>query len=152
LSGCCKRAQRYARSRWCGGGEPGGAGGSGEVVRRIVRHEVAEVHLTAGGSGGWVSHGCAGAWRGWIAVGGRSEAARSNRGVGRLGFWPTAGTARAQNGGWSWARAGRPAAGAKWIRVWKGFCAAWPGRGNGPSLLVSPLKKHHTAGPKRPFF
>lgn len=52
LSGCCKRAQRYASSRWCGGGEPGGAGGSGEVVRRIVRHEVAEVHLTAGGSGG----------------------------------------------------------------------------------------------------
>jgi len=39
-------------------GEPGGGGG-GDVVRRVVRHKVAEVHLAAGGGVGSVRHGCA---------------------------------------------------------------------------------------------
>jgi hypothetical protein len=49
--------------------EPVGGGGD-DVVRRVVGHEVSEVHVAVGGGGGrggsFLRHGCAGAW--WLSA------------------------------------------------------------------------------------
>jgi hypothetical protein len=37
-------------------------GSGGYVVRRVVSHEIAEVHVAVGGGDSFLRHGCAGAW------------------------------------------------------------------------------------------